>query len=327
MLKDSHGRQIRDLRISVTDRCNFRCSYCKSLHGHQHVQRQELLTYEEIERISRIFLNMGISKVRITGGEPMLRRDLETLIRKLSVLPGLQDLALTTNGFNLAERAASLKASGLHRVTISLDSLRKSRFFEITRSKDFEAVLNGIDSAISQGLTPVKVNCVVVRGLNDDEILDFVEFAQEKQIIVRFIEFMPLDEDEDWDRGRVVTGKEILDRIRSRFQIVERKQKNNSQTASNFDLSGSPGGIGVITTISNPFCQACSRIRLTADGKVRNCLFSSEEHCIRGRLRSDYSDYEIEREIRRIVSQKESGHRINEDDFTAPPRSMSYIGG
>jgi cyclic pyranopterin phosphate synthase len=285
------------------------------------------LTYEEIERISRIFLGMGINKIRITGGEPMLRRDLETLIRKLSVLPGLQDLALTTNGFNLAERAASLKEAGLHRVTISLDSLRKSRFFEITRSQEFEAVLDGIDSAIKQGLKPVKVNCVVVRGLNDDEILDFVEFAQEKQITVRFIEFMPLDEDEDWDRSRVVAGKEILDRIQARFQIVGRKQESNSQTASNFDLSGSSGGIGVITTISNPFCQACSRIRLTADGKVRNCLFSSEEHSIREGLRSDYSDSEIEKEIHRIVSHKESGHRINEPDFTAPPRSMSYIGG
>lgn len=311
----------------MTDRCNYKCFYCKTGLGLKAVPRQRLLTYEEIERLARIFLELGIRKIRVTGGEPMLRKDLQILIERLAVLPGLADLAMTTNGFSLVEKAATLKEAGLRRVTVSLDSLRQERFREMTGKDELQAVLEGIRAAKDARLEPVKVNCVVVRGWNDDEIVQFAEFAREWDVHVRFIEFMPLDEDEKWTRAQVVTGDEMLDRVRKRYELVPLKPERSSETSVNFGFSDAPGTIGVITTVSRPFCGECSRIRLTADGKLRTCLFSLIEHDVKMLLRSGAADEQIRRFIIDTVRKKEAGHRINEPDFQPPPRTMSYIGG
>ena len=327
MLRDSFGRQIRDLRVSVTDRCNFKCFYCKSAKGVNYVKRDRLLTYEEITKAARILVGLGVQKIRLTGGEPLLRRRLENLVASLAPIPGLEDLALTTNGFNLVERAASLKSSGLRRVTVSLDSLRAERFLEITKRREFDKVVEGIKVAKAAGLQPVKVNCVVVRGVNDDEVLDFAELARELDVEVRFIEFMPIDEDERWSRGEVVTGAEILKILKGRYALVPEERSDPSVTAQNYRFQDGPGVIGLITPVSRPFCGECSRLRLTADGKLRTCLFSTVEHDLKGLLRRGCSQGELEEFIRSTVKTKEKGHRINEPGFVAPSRSMSYIGG
>lgn len=327
MLTDSFGRQIRDLRISVTDRCNFRCFYCKSATLLNYKDHTEILSYEEIERLARIFVRLGIRKIRITGGEPLLRRELENLVARIAAIPGVRDLALTTNGFNLFRKAQVLKEAGLSRVTVSLDSLRPERFAAITRSQDFAQVLKSIEAAKRWELEPVKVNCVLVRGLNDDELLDFAEFARQWDLTVRFIEFMPLDEDEQWSRDRVVTGGEILEQLRQHYQLQPRGLAHPSDTARQYEFADRRGGIGLIMPVSRPFCGACSRIRLTADGKLRTCLFSLVEHDIKALLRQDASEAQLVNFICQTVQKKEAGHRINEADFVPPPRSMSYIGG
>ena len=327
MLLDSFGRQIKDLRISVTDRCNFKCFYCKSARGVNHVVREHLLTYEEIERLARVLVGLGIRKIRLTGGEPLLRKNLEGLVSRLSRLPQLEDLALTTNAYNLDERAGKLKRSGLKRVTVSLDSLRPERFYEITRNRDFKKVMAGINAAKIHGLEPVKINCVVVRGVNDDEILDFAEYAHEGELSVRFIEFMPIDEDEQWSRARVVTGDQILGVLTDRFELFPVGTLDPSATAKNYGFKDSSGSVGVITPVSRPFCGECSRLRLTADGKVRTCLFSLVEDDVKSLLRGSASDDDLEEFIRLTLLKKEEGHRINKPDFKAPPRTMSYIGG
>lgn len=327
VLQDKLGRQIKDLRVSVTDRCNFKCFYCKSAKGFDYVEHGRILTYEEIERLVRLFVRLGISKVRITGGEPMLRRNIEGLIARIAGISGLHDLALTTNGFNFCEKAAALQQAGLHRVTLSLDSLRRERFEQITRSKAFDSVLRSLEVAVRSGFTPVKVNCVLVRGVNDDEILDFAELAQRLDVTVRFIEFMPIDEDENWSRERVVSGTEILETLRRSYQMRPLGQSDPSQTARNYEFVGGCGRIGLIMPVSNPFCGACSRIRLTADGKLRTCLFSLVEHDIKGMVREGADDRSLEEFIRSVVLRKEPGHRINQADFRPPPRTMSYIGG
>jgi GTP 3',8-cyclase len=327
LLKDSLGRQIADLRLSVTDRCNFKCSYCKTARGVHAVSRSELLTYEEMERLARLFVGLGIRKIRVTGGEPLLRRNLEALIERLAAIPELVDLALTTNGFNLYEKAPALKAAGLGRVTVSLDSLRPDRFFEITRSSDFPKVLRSIEAAKEWGFEPVKVNCVLVRGFNEDEIPDFAEFARTRDLSVRFIEFMPLDEDEKWSRELVVTGDEVLGRLRSSYQLIPAVSHGPSETAVRYRFADTPGEVGLINPVSRPFCGECSRIRLTADGKIRTCLFSMEEHDVRRLLRDGSGDEDLVEFIRSTVLFKEPGHRINEPGFVPPPRTMSYIGG
>lgn len=327
MLTDSYGRQIKDLRISVTDRCNFRCFYCKSATLLSYKNREEILTYEEIERLARLFLNLGIRKIRITGGEPLLRRGVEQLIARIACLAHVEDLALTTNGFNLYQKAQILREAGLHRVTISLDSMKKERFEAITRSKDFDKVLKSIKAAKQWDLQPTKINCVVVRGINDDEILDFAEFARNWDLTVRFIEFMPIDEDEDWSQDRVVTGSEILEILKTRYEMVPRGLVEPSATARNFDFADGRGRIGLIMPVSQPFCGQCSRIRLTADGKIRTCLFSLIEHDIKFLLREGAGDSVLTEFIQDTVVKKEAGHRINEPDFVPPPRTMSYIGG
>lgn len=329
MLKDSYGRVIRDLRISVTDRCNFRCSYCKTPHGIHYVDREELLSYEEISRLARVFVDLGIAKIRVTGGEPLLRKDLELLVEQISDLrrKGLRDLALTTNGFNFYLHAEKLKKAGLDRVTISLDSLREERFFEITRSRDLEKVIRSIEVAREFSLDPVKVNCVVIRGFNDDELVDFARFAQERELEVRFIEFMPIDEDEKWSREQVVIGEEILKRISRHLELVPEELESPSQTSRNYSFEEGQGKVGLIMSVSRAFCGECSRIRLTADGKIRTCLFSHVEYDVKTPLRKGISDKKLRDLIISTVLKKEEGHRINEPDFVAPSRTMSYIGG
>jgi len=327
LLTDSYGRPMRDLRISITDRCNFRCFYCKSVTLKGSKERAEILTFEEIVRLARLFVSLGITKIRVTGGEPMVRRDVDGLIAALSRLPGLEDLALTTNGFNLAEKAATLKANGLKRVTVSLDSLNPDRFALMTQSRDFEQVLAGIHEAKRIGLEPLKLNCVLVRGFNEDDIVPFAEFSRRFDIPVRFIEFMPLDQEGGWNREKVVTGAEVLARLRECFELVPAGRANSHATSADYRFADSPGEIGLIMPVSMPFCGQCSRIRLTADGKMRTCLFSLIEHEIRSLLRSGADDSALVEFIVETVQKKERGHGINEPGFIPPPRSMSFIGG
>jgi GTP 3',8-cyclase len=327
VLIDSHGRAMTDLRISITDRCNFRCFYCKSANLANQRDRAEILTFEEIVRLARIFVAEGIRKIRITGGEPMVRKDIDELVAQIGALPELEDLALTTNGFNLGEKAAKLKESGLRRVTISLDSLRKDRFESLTRSRDFDRVIEGIRAARKAGLRPIKINCVLVRDFNEDEILDFAELALGLEISVRFIEFMPLDEPGVWTREKVVRGDEVLEVLGTRYQMIPQGRQNSHSTSQDYRFAEGPGEIGLIMPVSRPFCGYCSRIRLTADGKIRTCLFSRTEHDIKALLRGGADDSLLVEFIRATVHQKERGHRINEAGFVPPLRTMSYIGG
>jgi GTP 3',8-cyclase len=329
LLKDSYGRAIRDLRVSVTDRCNFRCFYCLP-HGapEETAPKSDLLTYEEIEYATDIFVSLGIEKVRVTGGEPMLRRDIETLISKLASIDGLKDLALTTNAFNLAERAAGLKAAGLDRVTISLDSLRRAAFEQITGVDMLERVLEGIRAAERVRLTPIKINAVIVRGYNEEEVADMAAFAREHGVVMRFIEYMPLDSGHGWTREQVVSGAEIRQSINERFLLVPKRVERGSETASRYRFAdGSAGEIGIIAPVTEPFCGACSRIRLTADGQIRTCLFSKVEHSLRDVIRSGARREEVAAYIRSVVLKKEPRHYINETFFEQPARTMSLIGG
>jgi len=277
ILKDSYGRAIRDLRVSLTDRCNFRCFYCLP-HGEPPIApKEQMLSYEEIEYVCDIFVSLGIEKIRLTGGEPMMRRDIETIIEKLSLLkPRLQDLAMTTNGYFLPGRAEALKAAGLDRITISIDSLKREVFQKMTGVDVIDRVLEGINAAKEAGLGPIKINAVVVRGHNEDEVVDFAAFAREHAVSMRFIEYMPLDSGHDWSREDVVTGREIRERINEEFLLVPSKVRRGSETSARYRFAdGAPGEIGIIAPVSEPFCGACSRIRLTADGQIRTCLFST----------------------------------------------------
>ncbi|GAB4235443.1 MAG: GTP 3',8-cyclase MoaA [Acidobacteriota bacterium] len=327
MLQDSFGRRITDLRISVTDRCNFRCFYCKTSHGTNGLPRNRLLSYEEITRVARIVVAMGVHKIRITGGEPLLRKHLDRLVEQVATLEGVRDVALTTNGFNFFEHAERLRDAGLRRVTISLDSLRRERFREMTGRDELPNVLRSIEVARRLGFHPVKVNCVVVRGVNDDELEEFVRFSGDTGVAVRFIEFMPLDEEERWTRDRVVSGREIVERLRRSFTLEALDPESPTSTSRDYRVDGGAGRIGLITTVTNPFCDTCSRLRLTADGCLRTCLFAREEFDLRPLLRSGAGDEEVAAFIRRIVAGKPKGHGINEPDFVPPPRSMSFIGG
>lgn len=329
LLKDSYGRAIRDLRVSVTDRCNFRCFYCLP-HGspEETAPKEALLTYEEITAAVEVFASLGVDKVRLTGGEPMLRRDIETLVAKLARVEGVRDLALTTNAFNLAERAAGLKAAGLDRVTVSLDSLKRASFTEMTGVDMLARVLEGIRAAQRVGLNPVKINAVVVRGHNETEVADFADFAREHAVDVRFIEYMPLDSGHGWSRERVVSGAEIRQAINERFPLVARRVERGSETATRYRFAdGAPGEIGIIAPVTEPFCGACSRVRLTADGQIRTCLFSKVEHSLRDVLRSGASHAEAADYIKSVVLKKEPRHYINETYFEQPARTMSLIGG
>lgn len=329
-LKDSYGRAIRDLRVSLTDRCNFRCFYCLP-HGEPPIApKEEMLSYEEIEYACQIFVSLGIEKIRLTGGEPMMRRDIETIITKLARLrsEGLQDLALTTNGYFLPDRARGLKEAGLDRITISLDSLKRNVFKAMTGVDVLDRVLAGIAAAKEAGLEPIKINAVIVRGHNEDEVVDFAAFAREHNVQMRFIEFMPLDSGHEWAREQVVSGREIRDRIAERFPLVAVDVKRGSETSSRYGFAdGAAGEIGIIAPVTEAFCGACSRIRLTADGQIRTCLFSTVEHSLRSVIRSGASRSEIVQYIEAVVLKKEPRHYINDPGFVAPSRTMSFIGG
>ena len=330
MLRDSYNRPIRDLRVSLTDRCNFRCFYCLP-HGEPPIApKEQMLSFEEIEYVCEIFVGLGIEKLRLTGGEPMLRRDIETIIRKLGPLKnsGLRDLALTTNGYYLPDRAQSLKDAGLDRVTISLDSLKRDVFKRMTGVDVLDKVLAGIDAAKKAGLEPIKINAVIVRGHNEDEVADFAAFARDYDVKMRFIEFMPLDSGHEWAREDVVSGKEIRERISERFPLVRVDAARGSDTSSRYRFAdGAPGEIGIIAPVTEPFCGACSRIRLTADGQIRTCLFSTVEHSLRDVVRSGASRAEIIEYIHSVIMKKEPRHFINDPGFVAPSRTMSFIGG
>jgi cyclic pyranopterin phosphate synthase len=329
VLRDSYNRPIRDLRVSLTDRCNFRCFYCLP-HGEPPIApKEQMLSYEEMEYVCEIFVSLGIEKIRLTGGEPMLRKDIETIVSKLTKLkPALRDLALTTNGYFLPERAQSLKDAGLDRVTISLDSLKRDIFKRMTGVDVLDKVLAGIAAAKKAGLEPIKINAVIVRGHNEDEVADFAAFAREHDVKMRFIEFMPLDSGHEWSRGDVVSGKEIRERISERFPLVGVDVARGSDTSSRYRFAdGAPGEIGIIAPVTEPFCGACSRIRLTADGQIRTCLFSTVEHSLRDVVRSGASRGEIIDYIEAVVLKKEPRHFINDPGFVTPSRTMSFIGG
>jgi cyclic pyranopterin phosphate synthase len=324
-LRDKLGRDITDLRISVTDRCNFRCVYCRSANHDKYMPESHLLEWPELERLSKILVGLGIKKVRVTGGEPLVRPGVEDFIRCLGDL-GVRDLSLTTNGFGLAERAYALAAAGVRRVNISLDSLDREKFEKITRTRVFDDVIAGIDAACAAPFDSVKVNAVLVRGFNDDEVEAFGEFARSRHIIMRFIEFMPLDADHTWTRDKVVPASEVYRRINEHWRLIPVSHER-SETARKYRFADGRGEIGLIAPVTEPFCGFCSRLRLTADGKLRTCLFSKDDHDLKPLLRNRASDDEIAAEIRAIVDQKEPSHRINEPDFVPPSRTMVYIGG
>jgi cyclic pyranopterin phosphate synthase len=324
-LTDKFGRPISDLRVSVTDRCNFRCVYCRSADPEKHMTSGDLLDWAEYERLIRIFVGMGIRKVRITGGEPLVRPGIEDFIARLKPI-GVQDLSMTTNGYLLAERCDRLVSAGLDRINISLDSLDREKFERITRTKTFDDVIAGIEAAQASRMRPVKVNAVLVRGINDDEVEAFAQFARDRDLIMRFIEFMPLDADRSWTRDMVVTGAEVHRRISALWPLVSIVHEK-SETARKYRFADSRGEIGLISPVSQPFCGHCSRIRVTADGKLRTCLFSKEDHDLRFLLRGGATDREIGNEIIAIVANKEKGHRINEPGFVPPSRTMVSIGG
>lgn len=328
MLKDSFGREIHDLRISVTDRCNFSCVYCKSADVKNYFPQRDLLSWEEFLRLSRVMAGLGIRKVRVTGGEPLLRTGVIDFIDGLRQIKGLEDIAITTNGYLLPEMAKALAEAGSIRVTVSLDSMNPEKSARITRTPaSFERVMAGIEAALKAGLKPVKVNIVLMRGFNDDEIVDFARLARREELVVRFIEFMPLDADHTWDRRLVVTAKEIIEAINPVYPLVEVPRHSPSETALRYRFADGRGEIGIIAPVSIPFCGQCSRIRVTADGKIRTCLFSLKEHDVRHLLRNGHTDTEIEQFLVEAVSHKEPGHRINEPDFVQPSRTMLFIGG
>lgn len=327
MLRDSFGRPITDLRLSVTDRCNFKCVYCKPQLEGLWVHRSELLTFEELERLARLFVSLGIEKIRITGGEPLVRHQVETLIARVARIEGLRDLCMTSNAYILAEKIDALQQAGLQRVTISLDTLNAQKFKAITGRDSFQKVLEGIDAAVAAGLHPVKVNAVIMRDINDDELIDFVRFARNKNIVFRFIEFMPLDADHQWSQHRVVRLEEMVETISSFKKLVPLAAHSLSETARRYRFEDGIGEIGIIAPVSHPFCGHCSRVRLTADGKIRTCLFSVLEHDVRALLRGGADDNEIKSFIQRVVDQKEERHHINDPDFVQPERTMSLIGG
>ena len=329
-LIDKHGRAITDLRVSVTDRCNYKCVYCRT--GNDGAQYAELPVADYL-RIVRIFVDLGIEKVRLTGGEPLLRKSLPELVRELAKLKTAVDhapldLALTTNGHLLAGMAQPLKDAGLSRVTVSMDAVDPDIFARITRVPgSFHKVLAGIRAAQRVGLGPVKVNCVLLRGFNEDQIVPFAKFARDEGVIVRFIEFMPLEEGRLWTPEIVVPLREIVTRISRVLPLVELPPNEVSETARRYTFADGRGEIGIIAPVTQAFCGACSRIRMTSDGKIRTCLFSQVEHDLYGRMRAGADDAELREYIFRTVEQKEARHHIGEPGFLKPSRSMVHIGG
>ncbi|MGE5433837.1 MAG: GTP 3',8-cyclase MoaA [Candidatus Doudnabacteria bacterium] len=326
-LRDSWGREIKSLRVSVTDKCNFRCRYCMPAEGLEWLERDELLSFEEIERLVRVLARMGVDEIRLTGGEPLVRRDLPTLVGMLAATPGVRDLSLTTNGVLLDRFAAPLVEAGLRRLNVSLDSLSHVRFAEITRRDALDRVLAGLAAAERHPeLRPIKVNCVAIKGFTEEEVPALAELARRKPYVVRFIEFMPLDADQAWRGDDVLTGGEIRALIEERWPLEELPAKASS-TARRFRFADGAGEIGFVNPVSEPFCSTCDRIRLTADGQLRTCLFSRREWDLKTPLRDGSSDERLEELIRFAVAHKELKHKINDPGFVRASRSMSQIGG
>ncbi|HET9181739.1 MAG TPA: GTP 3',8-cyclase MoaA [Candidatus Angelobacter sp.] len=328
-LRDKHGRYITDLRVSITDRCNYRCVYCRT--GNQGAQYSEL-PFADYLRIVRLLVGMGIEKVRLTGGEPLLRNGLVDFVRDVAALRTLEgkqpDIAITTNGHLLADMAAPLKEAGLSRATVSMDAVDPEKFARITRvPKGYDKVLAGIRAVKRAGLDPVKVNAVLLRGFNEDQIVEFARFSREEGVVVRFIEFMPLEEDRVWTPDVVVTMDEILEKLNQFRPVRELPANAPSETARRYTFDDGKGEIGIIAPVSHPFCGHCSRIRLTSDGKLRTCLFSLFDHDIAARMRGGAGDKELADYVRSVVDQKEARHHIGEQGFIKPSRSMVHIGG
>jgi cyclic pyranopterin phosphate synthase len=325
-LIDRFGRVADDLRISVTDRCNFRCTYCMPAEGLRWLPKTEILTFEELTRLLRLFVRLGVRSVKVTGGEPTVRADLPSLIAMFREVAPDIDLSMTTNGVLLDRLAAPLAEAGLDRVTVSLDSLLRHRFAEMTRRDAIERVFAGIEAAQAAGLTPIKINCVVIGGTNDDEVVEFATWSRRTGHPVRFIEYMPLDAEHAWEREKVVPSARILAAIDAVYPLSPIGPDHEPATSYAF-ADGEPGGIGVIGSVTEPFCETCNRLRVTAEGEVRACLFALDEVDLRGPMRAGASDAELEKLIRANVWGKWSGHRINHPDFVQPERSMSAIGG
>jgi cyclic pyranopterin phosphate synthase len=324
VLVDPHGRVVRDLRVSVTDRCNFRCTYCMPAEGMTWLPRDQVLTFEEIERIARVCVErFGFGSIRITGGEPTVRAHLPVLVGKLAAL-GV-DLAMTTNGIKLPSMAHDLRAAGLQRINISLDSLRSDRFLALTRRDALDNVVAGIDAAVDAGFDPVKVNVVAMRGVNDDEVVDLARFGRDRGIEIRFIEFMPLDADKEWNAAKVVPAAEIVAAIDAVFPVEAVQQ--GSEPAARYRYRDGKDSFGVIASVTEPFCGACDRVRLTAEGGFRNCLFAVQETDLRELLRSGADDDALAAAIATDVGRKWAGHSIGQVQFTRPARTMSQIGG
>jgi GTP 3',8-cyclase len=327
-LRDSWGREIKSVRVSVTDKCNFRCTYCMPAEGLQWLGREEILTFEEITRLVSVLARLGVDEVRLTGGEPLVRRDLPVLVEQLAGVEGVEDLSLTTNGILLDRLAGPLVAAGLRRLNVSLDSLNHVRFAEITRRDALDAVLRGLDEAERHPeLRPIKVNCVAVKGFTETEVPALAELARRKPYVVRFIEFMPLDADRAWREDDVLTGGEIRGIIEERYGPLEELPAKASSTARRFRFSDGVGELGFVNPVSEPFCSSCDRIRLTADGQLRTCLFSRREWDLKTPLRNGASDSDIVELLRYAVRHKELKHKINDPGFVRASRSMSQIGG
>ncbi len=350
VLSDSFGRILRDLRVSVTDRCNFRCVYClpetdqaadfyrskfDAVKNPSPIKiplppskpRSQILTFEEIERVVKIGVELGIEKIRLTGGEPLLRQNIEVLVGKISQIPSVKDLAMTSNGFLFHRKAQALKDAGLTRMSFSLDSLDADNFKKMTGRDGFNEVIRSIRLAKSLGMDPVKVNAVVIRGLNEHELGDLVRFAISEGVQMRFIEFMPLDSNRGWLRDLVVSGKEMLTRLKTEFELEPVSGSLPSETAKRWRVNGTSAEIGIIAPVTEPFCGHCNRLRLTADGKIRTCLFSLIEHDLKGMMRRGADDEQLRTRLREIAWLKEARHHIGEAEFKQPERTMSCIGG
>jgi GTP 3',8-cyclase len=326
-LLDTFGRIADDLRISVTDKCNFRCTYCMPAEGLPWLPKEDVLTYEEIVRLTGVFVGLGVKEVKLTGGEPTVRREFPKLVAMLRQAQPDLAISMTTNGYLLDKLAGPLAEAGLDRATVSCDSLMRHRFEEMTRRDALDKVMDGLRAAEAAGLTPIKLNCVVIAGTNEDEVVDFARFARETGYEVRFIEYMPLDAEQRWERAKVVPSAQILDAI-DRVHPLIPVETEGAEPATSFRFAdGSPGAIGVIASVTEPFCDTCNRLRITADGQLRACLFAMQEADLRTPLRSGASEGEIEGIIRAAVWAKWEGHKINHPDFERPSRSMSMIGG
>ncbi|MHC4875076.1 MAG: GTP 3',8-cyclase MoaA [Planctomycetota bacterium] len=327
-LTDSFGRVHNNLRISVTDRCNIRCFYCMPADHVQFMNRHELLSFEEIERFVRLVVPLGVNKLRLTGGEPLVRRGLPQLVEKLAAISGIKDIGLTTNGILFGEQAQALFDAGLRRVNISLDALDPVKFREVTRRDGYEKVVESIHIAKEVGFDPIKVNAVAIRGLTEDQIVPFGQFARETGVDIRFIEFMPLDADNAWEREKVLFGAEIIEKLSKEIApLVPIGQTDPSAPATDFEFADGIGRIGLIASVSQPFCSQCNRFRITADGKLRNCLFSMEETDIKSLLRGNGPDDEIIAAVQNSIAAKKEGHEINTARFIQPDRPMYSIGG